>query len=120
VESGLKYFGLLDLLLMDDYEITEQRIRELAYKLWEEHGKPYGSANRFWEHAEARLREKAKSNIVTIRIKDDGPAPARPKAWHQAGAFGPQCQDRSASVDGLDHVDHLGRDIRRARRHEGA
>jgi len=54
---------------MDEHQITEQRIRELAYKLWEEHGKPDGSANRFWEHALALLREEEKSNVVPLRVK---------------------------------------------------
>ena len=54
---------------MAQHEITEQRIRELAYKLWEEHGKPDGSANRFWEHAQALLREEQRNNIVPLRIK---------------------------------------------------
>jgi Protein of unknown function (DUF2934) len=57
---------------MDEHQIKEQRIRELAYKLWEERGKPDGSANRFWEHAEAQLREedRDKVNVVQLRYMD--------------------------------------------------
>jgi hypothetical protein len=39
-----------------DHEINEQRVRELAYELWEANGRPDGSANRFWGEALAQVR----------------------------------------------------------------
>jgi len=41
---------------MADY--SEQQIRQVAYELWEQAGKPEGSANRFWHEAEVVLRER--------------------------------------------------------------
>ncbi len=31
------------------------RIRELAYRMWEEEGRPEGAADRFWHQAEAQI-----------------------------------------------------------------
>jgi hypothetical protein len=38
---------------MDDDRV--RRIRELAYRLWEEAGSPHGEAGRYWAEAERRV-----------------------------------------------------------------
>lgn len=37
--------------------LMEQRIREAAYRLWEEAGQPEGREEDFWYQAEAEIRE---------------------------------------------------------------
>jgi hypothetical protein len=38
---------------MESNQDREQRIREIAYRLWEEEGRPEGGAERHWFAAEA-------------------------------------------------------------------
>ncbi len=58
-------------------EVTEQQIRELAYLLWEQDGKPEGSANRCWEQAEGILRKQAAGDSSeALRATAEG-APTR-------------------------------------------
>jgi hypothetical protein len=37
----------------------EQRVRERAYAIWEQEGRPEGQAERHWREAEAELRWEA-------------------------------------------------------------
>jgi hypothetical protein len=36
---------------------TEEQIRLRAYQIWEQHGRPEGRADEFWQLAERELRE---------------------------------------------------------------
>jgi hypothetical protein len=42
----------------DELMLLEQRIRETAYRLWEEEGSPEGREHDFWFQAEAAIREQ--------------------------------------------------------------
>ncbi len=41
--------------MSDEYALLQQRIREEAYRLWEEAGRPEGQADRFWHHAKVAV-----------------------------------------------------------------
>jgi hypothetical protein len=41
----------------------ERRIRELAYELWEQAGKPDGGAEEYWYEAERRLRDESSQGL---------------------------------------------------------
>ena len=41
----------------------EQRIRELAYELWEQAGRPSGGAEEYWYEAERRLRDESDQGL---------------------------------------------------------
>jgi Protein of unknown function (DUF2934) len=43
---------------MSDMTRREQRVRERAYHLWEIAGKPHGDHHRFWQEAEAQIRQE--------------------------------------------------------------
>ena len=58
----------------------EQRIREIAYSLWEEEGRPEGAADRHWFSAEARFaagqgerEEGGEAPIEAAATSPDGP-----------------------------------------------
>lgn len=40
------------------FDATSQKIRELAYKKWEDAGAPWGRDDEFWGEAERELTEK--------------------------------------------------------------
>ena len=42
----------------DELMLPEQRIREMAYQLWEEAGHPEGQQEHFWFLAEARIQQQ--------------------------------------------------------------
>jgi hypothetical protein len=44
----------------------EQRIREIAHRLWEEEGSPWGRDNEFWARAERMLAEEEKGGPPPI------------------------------------------------------
>ena len=56
---------------------TEQLIRETAYRLWEEDGRPFGQAERHWEMAK-KLTEDAEfvkpGTVATVQKKKRSPA----------------------------------------------
>jgi len=63
---------------MQNEDVTEQRIRELAYHLWETNGKPEGSANRYWDQAEAQLWERQNQrSLDLLRLQRYGSPPNR-------------------------------------------
>jgi hypothetical protein len=39
-------------------ELTEDRVRELAYQLWEQNGSPEGRDEEFWQAAQKLLAEQ--------------------------------------------------------------
>lgn len=43
---------------MTSEETREQRIREIAHRLWEQEGRPSGQEQRHWEMAEAIVRDE--------------------------------------------------------------
>ena len=43
---------------MGDGETREQRIREIAHRIWEQEGRPSGQEQRHWEMAEAIVRDE--------------------------------------------------------------
>lgn len=44
--------------MSDELMLLEQRIRETAYRLWDEAGRPEGREQHFWFRAEAEIREE--------------------------------------------------------------
>lgn len=44
--------------MSDDLTLLEQRIRERAFALWEEAGRPEGGQDHFWFQAETAIREE--------------------------------------------------------------
>lgn len=44
--------------MSDELMLLEQRIREAAYRLWDEAGRPEGMERHFWFQAEAAIREQ--------------------------------------------------------------
>jgi hypothetical protein len=47
--------------MSDEYALLQQRIRDRAYALWEEEGRPEGQDDRFWHAAKAAVdQEEAK------------------------------------------------------------
>ncbi|MBS7810708.1 DUF2934 domain-containing protein [Roseococcus pinisoli] len=44
--------------MTDQSTLVEQRIRETAYRLWEEAGRPEGQEQHFWLQAEAEIRRQ--------------------------------------------------------------
>jgi len=43
---------------MASEQTREQRVREIAYRLWEQEGRPSGQDRRHWEMAEAIARDE--------------------------------------------------------------
>lgn len=43
---------------MTSEQTREQRIREIAHRLWEQEGRPSGQEQRHWEMAEAIVRDE--------------------------------------------------------------
>jgi hypothetical protein len=41
--------------MLDDDNVKQQEIRELAYKIWEEAGSPEGQEHQFWDKARLLL-----------------------------------------------------------------
>jgi hypothetical protein len=45
----------------EDPAHLEQRIRERAYRLWEEDGRPEGRADQYWNRAQELIQDETKS-----------------------------------------------------------
>lgn len=70
--------------MSDESMLLEQRIREVAYRLWEEAGSPQGMEQDFWFQAEAEIRrEEAK---LDKEIADSFPASDPPSSTVTRGA----------------------------------
>ena len=50
---------------MERRDVTEQKICELAYTLWEANGRPEGSSNRYWDQAELQLQDQNNDKKLT-------------------------------------------------------
>lgn len=44
--------------MSDELMMVEQRIREVAYRLWEHAGRPHDRDHEFWYKAQAEIRER--------------------------------------------------------------
>lgn len=51
--------------------ITEEQIRTVAYRLWEEAGCPEGQAEEFWERARQELGVNETNDRGTIELTED-------------------------------------------------
>jgi hypothetical protein len=49
---------------MADHDLSEQHIREHAYKLWQEAGSPEGGHEEFWHKAAAELNNQTNSEAL--------------------------------------------------------
>jgi len=81
--------------MMDQTEY-EQRIREAAYHLWTEAGKPEGGADEFWRQARAQIFAQESSQNVSggdadqdKTLADSFPASDPPSHSGISGATGP-------------------------------
>jgi hypothetical protein len=65
-------------------EKEEERIRDFAYRIWEEEGYPVGEADRHWEMAreavEAEKAERVKSAVGLAGPQDKAPPAQKPPA----------------------------------------
>jgi hypothetical protein len=48
----------------------EERIRQRAYELWEDNGRPEGGADEFWQRAERELRNETGLDTQTPLMPD--------------------------------------------------
>jgi hypothetical protein len=73
-------------VMSDEYEILQQRIREMAHRLWEEAGSPEGEDQRFWFLAKVEIdREEAK---LDKEVAGSFPASDPPSSSVVTGATG--------------------------------
>jgi hypothetical protein len=56
--------------------ISEQRIREFAYQIWESEGKPHGHTERHWEMASKLAQAHAASAYQTLQQQTASTEPA--------------------------------------------
>jgi hypothetical protein len=81
---------------MDD---RERRLRELAYEVWEEAGRPAGQEERHWSEAEKRYATEQQS------ARPSGKAPAQPRSTAKKDKTGPapaEDEAAAAAVAGAD------------------
>jgi hypothetical protein len=52
-------------------EDREQRIRELAYAIWEQEGRPEGKVERHWETAEKAVEAMDRAEVA-VTLRADG------------------------------------------------
>jgi len=77
----------------DTVDPTEEEIRELAYRLWEEDGCPEGQALEHWARARRMLRNGARKRAdepgasVDEQIEDSFPA-SDPPSYNAGGKLG--------------------------------
>jgi hypothetical protein len=92
----------------EEYVSTEsvdiERKRELAYRLWEERGRPVGRAEEDWFEAERRLQSgdhDAESKAVDESIRESFPAsdPPSPAVPDKKPMASERRRRRGASVD---------------------
>lgn len=69
--------------MSDELMLLEQRIREKAFRLWEEAGRPEGQEEHFWFQAEAAIREEEAK--LDKAIADSFPASDPPSATVTTG-----------------------------------
>ena len=68
---------------------TEEEIRELAYRLWEEDGCPEGQALEHWARARRHLRKRPDEPGASVdeQIEDSFPA-SDPPSYNAGGKLG--------------------------------
>jgi hypothetical protein len=72
--------------MSDEYALLQQRIREKAYRLWEEAGSPDGEEERFWLQAKIEIdRDEAK---LDKEVAASFPASDPPSSSVVTGATG--------------------------------
>ena len=59
-------------------EDREQRIRELAYSIWEQEGRPHGQAERHWEMARKAVETFELAEVAVVMNADGVPDTERP------------------------------------------
>ena len=74
------------------YEDTERRIRERAYQIWEEEGRPEGKAEEHWE--KARIIVSIEESLPTMLKPVTEPQPEPIEALENQGEF-PTLTDQS-------------------------
>jgi hypothetical protein len=74
----------------------DQAIRERAYHLWEEAGRPEGHADEYWERARFLVGIEANPQAGTV------PNPSRPTVQNPAGTA------PSVDVEPIEAVENLG------------
>jgi hypothetical protein len=57
-----------------DVPMTEEQIRNLAYRLWEEAGSPEGMSDEFWLRAQQQLQSEPGMGSTDASKPSDGPA----------------------------------------------
>lgn len=67
-------------------EDREQRIRELAYAIWEQEGRPEGQSERHWETAETAIKAMERTEVAVTMQADGAAATDTPPAPQQAQA----------------------------------
>jgi hypothetical protein len=81
---------------MSDEQTQEQVIRERAYQLWEEEGRPDGHADEFWERARFLVGIEHNPEAGTL------PNPAQPTVQNPNGTA------PSVDVEPIEAVQNLG------------
>jgi hypothetical protein len=71
---------------MENRAIYEQRIRKLAYQLWEEAGRPDGMSDEFWRRARAQIF--AEESMEDQTLSDSFPASDPPGTTGMTGISG--------------------------------
>jgi hypothetical protein len=64
-------------------QVDTRKQRELAYRLWEERGRPEGRADEHWFEAERRLQsdqQRAESRAVDESVRESFPASDPPSS----------------------------------------
>lgn len=67
-------------------EDREQRIRELAYAIWEQEGRPEGRSERHWETAEKAVEAMERAEVVVTMRADGAAESERPFANEQTAS----------------------------------
>jgi len=72
--------------MSDEYELLQQRIRDKAYQLWDEAGRPEGQDDHFWYGAKVAIdQEEAK---LDTEVSGSFPASDPPSSSVVTGATG--------------------------------
>ena len=65
--------------IKDSTEAEQQRLRELAYSLWEADGRPHGRDQEYWQRAVAQM-DVSDTAPVEGKAAPSGPSKNKPKA----------------------------------------
>ncbi len=78
----------------------ESRLEILAYKIWEEQGRPDGREADHWAEAERRLRLESESPDRSAAPTQDTPGRSKPSSSRQQTQPGQTTQTGSRELDG--------------------